>query len=221
MDPLPNTKDEMNEELIQKAEEVLKRHLDGRVFMESKTEEWIKEILEDFEEYFNQQYPTYNLFLFCDICAKDINFYSYYTNVCSVSTEGACHAIFKSHYLYACLYFFFFQNFKSNPCFSLVPKIISTGNDLLYQIFDERRYNNKMSEYLIRLNNDHAKCILRIDKSRKIFSLALAFKKPLKNFVYNYKTNCNYNMKEIIQTFFTKDTEILHLLFIFSNEENN
>ena len=102
--------------------------------------------------------------------------------------------------------------------FFIRVNIISIGNKLLDEIFDERKYNEKMSDYCLILNNEHSNRILQIDNTRKIFLLTYAFKKPIQNFIYNYKSICPYELSKIIQTFSTSDTDIVHFLFIFSNE---
>ena len=51
-------------DLLNKGKEILSKHLDGRKYIESKVNEWILFIMEDFENYFEEKYPYYNLFLF-------------------------------------------------------------------------------------------------------------------------------------------------------------
>ena len=76
-----------------------------------------------------------------------------------------------------------------------------------------------MSNYCNRLNKEINTKIIEIDKSKSCLNITFAFKKPLKDYNYNYKTNCPYHLSKIIQTFFTSDTEIWHFLFIFSNDQ--
>ena len=221
--PIPTKREEISTELEKKAKEILEKHLDGRNYIESKIDNWINLILNDIENYFKEKYPSYNLFAFCDIFSSNTSFYSDYTTICRISTDNSCLAIFKTDNIYSCLYLFFFKDFTSNQCFSLLPKIVSTGNKLLYEIFDERSYNKKFSEYSKRLNNEHIQQILKINTSKNIFFLTLSIKKPNINFSFNYRTvynNNTYNINEIIQTFFTTDTEILHLIYVFSNDKN-
>ena len=213
-------KDDIFKDLSEKGKEILSKHLDGRIYKESKIYEWINLILNDSENYFKNKYPLYNIFVYCAIFSNNTSFYSNYTSICVSSSESATISIFKSDQLYSCLYFFYFKNFNSDPCLSLEPKILFSGNKLLCDIFDERKYNEKTSNYCKRLNDEHITNILNIDRSRRYFFLTLAFKKPLIEFSYNYRYIYPHSLKEIIQTFFTSDTEILHFIFMFSNVNN-
>ena len=72
-----------------------------------------------------------------------------------------------------------------------------------------------MNDFCARFNKERNNYILQLDKSRRIFCLTFSFKKPMKDFSYNYKAICPYQMNKIIQTFTTQDIEVLHFLFIF------
>ena len=74
-----------------------------------------------------------------------------------------------------------------------------------------------MYDNCLRLDNEHSNRILQIDRTRRIFVLTYAFKKPIQNFIYNYKSIFPYQLSKIIQTFSTS-ADIVHFLFIFSNE---
>ena len=214
-----NKEDIIEEECKKKGKEILQKHLDGRSYKESKVDEWINRILEEFIIYFKQNYPSYNIFLFCDVCPKK-NLFFWNKRIISIpKKEKSSFSLFETDEIYSHLYFFFFNNFTSNQCLSLEPKIISFGNKLLYEIFDERHYEEKMSDYCERYNKELIDYILKLDKSKKFFSLIFAFKKPLKDLSYNYTTTWPYQLSKIIPTFFTPDTEIIEYLFIFSNDK--
>ena len=216
-----NIRDIMKEDLKKKGKDLLVKHLDGRTYKEEKVDEWMKNILDEYENYFKQKYPSYYSFMFLDICSKDTYFYIDYHYICVSSKETTFSCQFITDALYSCINLFFFKSFNSISNFSLEPKIISFGNKLLYEIFDERKYDNKMSDYCARFNKEFQSFFCSLDKRRRVLNLTFAFQKPLKNFSYNYRAICPYHLSKIIQTFLTVDTEIYHFAFIFSNDNKN
>lgn len=76
-----------------------------------------------------------------------------------------------------------------------------------------------MSDCCKKLNKEIDKIILDLDKSRYSLSITFAFKKPLKDFSYNFKWKATYDLARIIQTFITSETEIWHFLFLISNNK--
>ena len=216
-----NIRDIMEEDLVKKGKELLSKHLDGRNYIEDKVEEWIKNILDEYEKYFKEKYPSYNLFMFCSVCSKSTYFNRNKASICVSSKEESVSSIFKTDDIFSCLDLFFFKAFKSIPNFSIEPKIISFGNKLLYEIFDERKYDSKMDNYCKRFNDEFESYFLKLDRKRRVLDLTYAFKKPMKNFSYLYKAISRYHLSKIIQTFITRDAEIYHYSFIFSNDNEN
>lgn len=212
-------KDKIKDDLIQKGKEILKIHLDGRSYKEPKVNDWILNIINDFEQYFYQKYSSYHLFTFCFVCSKNTQYYSDSLSILLVDEEDSNCSVFNSNDLHSVLRFFFFTNFTSNPCPLLEPKVISTGNKLLYEIFDERKYGEIMIECCKKLNGGVNKIILELDRRRRCLNTTLAFKKPFKDFSYNFKIKSSYDLVRIIQTFITPEVEIWHFLFIISNDK--
>ena len=62
--------DERNSEYKYAFNDQLKCKRDGRTFIESKVDGWIKMIIDDFEKYFKEKYPSYYYFLFCNVSSK-------------------------------------------------------------------------------------------------------------------------------------------------------
>ena len=156
---------------------------------------------------------------FCLVCSKNTFYYDNHTYICIVNKEFLDVAVFNSDDLHSVLYFFFFQNFSSNPNPGLEPKIISFGNKCLYEIFDERKYGKNLTDCCKNLNNKIVDNILESDKSRKCLTITFAFKKPVKNFSYNYKLKSTYDMVRIIQTFVSTEIEVWSFLFVVSNDQ--
>ena len=206
-------------DLLKKGKEILSKHLDGRKYTEPKVNEWILIIMDEFEQYFEEKYPSYNLFLFCNVYSNKTYFHSDNKGIANIEKEGRDICEYKSEYINSQLYFFFFLNFKSVPSPTFEPTIISYGNKLLYEIFDERNYGKNMDEYCARFNKEITKKIAEMRSKRRCLNIIFTFKKPLQNFSYNYRTKCNIHLTNIIQTFFTSDTEIWHFLFLFSNDQ--
>ena len=212
-------KDKIKDDLTKKGKEILKTHLDGRSYNEPKVNDWIQRILEEFEQYFYQKYSSYNLFSFCFVCSKKTYFYNKDRSILINDKEDSNNVAFSTDDLYSSLKFFFFKNFTSNPCPLLEPRVISYGNKLLYEIFDERKFGEFLSDCCGKLNNEINEYLLEIDKSRKCLNITYAFKKPLKDFSYNFKMKASYDMARIIQTFMTSETEIWHFLFLISKDK--
>jgi hypothetical protein len=212
-------KEKIIDDLIKKGKEILKIHLDGRSYKEPKVNDWIQMILEEFEQYFYQKYSSYNLFLFCTVFSKNTLYYTDEKAILTIGKEGQDSAVFNTDDLHSVLYFFFFNNFTSKPCPLLEPRVISYGNKLLYEIFDERKYGKFLSDCCKKLNTETNKYILGLDKSRNCLNMTFAFKKPLKDFSYNFKVKQSYDLARIIQTFITSETEIWHFLFLISNNK--
>ena len=212
-------KDKMSEDLLKKGEEILKTHLDGRTYKEPKVNDWIQKIIEDFESYFSQKYSSYHMISFCLVCSKSTLYYTKDNALCVVAKESINTAIFNSNDLHSVLYFLFFQNFTSNPNPGLEPKIISHGNKCLYELFDERKYGNSLNDLCKNFNDKMDNCILESDKRRKCLKIIFAFKKPVKDFSYNYKLKSNYDMARIIQTFVSTEIEVWSFLFVVSNDK--
>ncbi len=212
-------KEKILDDLIKKGKEILKIHLDGRSYKEPKVNDWIQMILDEFEQYFNQKYSSYNLFLFCIVCSKRTSYYRDEKAILNKDKDDQDSVVFNTDDLHSVLYFFFFKNFTSKPCPLLEPRVISYGNKLLYEIFDERKYGKILSDCCKKLNKEIDKIILDLDKSRYSLSITFAFKKRLKDFSYNFKWKATYDLARIIQTFITSETEIWHFLFLISNNK--
>ena len=90
---------------------------------------------------------------FC-IYSNKTYFHSDNKGIANIEKEGRDICEYKSQ-----LYFFFFVNFKSIPFPTFEPTIISYGNKLLYEIFDERNYGKDMDEYCARFNKEITKKI--------------------------------------------------------------
>lgn len=210
-------KEIMTEDLEKKGEEILNKHLDGRTFIESKVDGWIKMIIDDFEKYFKEKYPSYYYFLFCNVSSKktyfDANQQGLYRKNERLSRAG-----FSTNDIYSTLRFFYFKDFKSNVDYSLKSKIIFYGNKLLYDIFDERNNEENMSDYCDRMNKEHMSNIHEFDKQSIYLFITFAINKPLKNFAFIYKTNWKNKLNEIIQTFQTSKREIFHFVFMFTTD---
>ena len=214
--------DIMTDDCEKKGKEILKKHLDGRSYNESKVDEWINNILEEFINYFKQKYPSYHLFLFCQACSKkNCTFYFSKLELRAPLNENSWSSDFETDEIYSNLFFFFFENFTSNAYLSFEPKLISFGNKLLYKIFDGKHFDRNMKDNCSKYNNELIDYILKLGKVKRCFSLTLAFKKPLKDFTYNYTMTCPYQLSKKIPTFSTSDTEIIEYLFIFSNNKND
>ena len=212
-------KEIMRKDLMKKGEEILKRHLDGRGYKEEKVNEWIKTINEDFEKYFYEKYPKFNLFVFCLVCSKNTLYYCDDKSILLTDEEAQDTSVFNTDDLHSVLYFFSFKNFSSTANAFLEPRIISLGNKLLYEIFDERKYGKALTDCCVRLNKELNKSILEVDRRRRCLNMTFAFKKPLKDFSYNFRMKSSFDLARIIQTFFTADTEVYHLLFMISNDK--
>ena len=216
-----NVRDIIKEDLKKKGQELLYKHLDGRNYKEDKVDLWIKIILDEYEKYLKEKYSSYYFFIFCFVCSINTLFCEESRSISVLSKETSYSSPFKTDDIFSSLDFFFFKTFDSKSNFSLEPKIISFGNKLLHEIFDERKYDDKMIDYCRRFNTDFSNYFLKFDKRRKLLNLTFAFKKPLKNFSYNYRVICPYHLSKIIQTFFTNEAEIYHYCFIFSNDKEN
>jgi len=214
-----NIKDIISKDLRNKGKELLSKHLDGRSYKEDKVDKWIKTILDECEQYFKEKYLSYHLFMLCDVCSKDTYFYTNKSGLLNLSKERYIFSIFKTEELFSCIHLFFFKDFISVANSCLEPKILSYGNKLLYEIFDERKFDKNMVDYCLRFNTEFEKYFHKLDNKRRIYNVTNAFKKPLKNFSYSYRAICPYHLSTIVQTFFTKDTEIYHYAFIFSNDK--
>ena len=213
-----NIRDIISEDLKIKGKELLIKHLDGRIYKEDKVNEWIENILNDCENYFKEKYSSYHLFMLCEVCSINTYFNGSSKGLLA-SQENYVFPVFKTDELFSRFHLFFFTNFTSIENSSLEPKILSYGNKLLYEIFDERKYDAKMDDYRSRFNNEFNTYFHNLDCKKRVYNITYAFQKPLKDFSYNYRTISPYNLIRIIQTFFTKDTEIYHYLFIFSNDK--
>ena len=156
---------------------------------------------------------------FCLVCSKNTFYYDNHNNICIVNKEFLDVAVFNSDDLHSVLYFFFFQNFSSNPNPGLEPKIISHGNKYLYELFDERKYGKSLTDFCQNFSDKMDNCILESDKRRKCLKIIFAFKKPVKDFSYNYKLKSNYDMARIIQTFVSTEIEVWSFLFVVSNDQ--
>lgn len=142
------------------------------------------------------------------VCSKSTLYYQKYHSLCVVTKENNNVSVFNSADLHSALYFFYFQNFTSNPCPNLEPKIISNINKYLYELFDERKFGKNLDDCCNDLNNQIADNILELDKKRKFLHITFAFKKPVKDFSYNYKMKSSYEMTRIIQTLVTTEIEV-------------
>jgi hypothetical protein len=211
--------DKIKEDLEKKGAEILKTHLDGRTYKEPKVNDWIQKIIEDFESYFSEKYSSYHLISFCSVCSKNTLYYAQNKFLCVLDKEYNSYAVFNNDDLHSVLYFFFFQNFISNPCPGLEPKIISYGNKCLYELFDERKYGNSLDDCCKNLNNKIVDNIFESDKRRRCLIITFAFKKPVKDFSYNYKLKSTYDMVRIIQTFVSTEIEVWSFLFVVSNDK--
>lgn len=215
-----NNLKEMKLDLIQKGKEILKTHLNGRKYIEPKVYEWIQKILEDFENYFYQKYSSsHDLFSYCLVCSKSTFFLELQNTSCEVDMEGNVSLEFQTENIYSQLKFFFFKKFTSISCPFLEPKIISIGNKLLYEIFDEKQYGINLDESCVQFSNNMINNILTMTKTKRCLSLIMPFKKPTKNFSYNYKIKKTYDLSKIIQTFVTTELEVWNFLFIISNDQ--
>ena len=212
-------KEKISEDLEKKGEEILKTHLDGRAYKEPKVNDWIQKIIEDFESYFSQKYSSYHLISFCLVCSKNTLYYVKNNSICVIENEDHNCAVFNTDDLHSVLYFFFFQNFTSNPCPVLEPKIISHGNKCLYDLFDERKYGESLTDCCKNLNSKIVNNILQSDQRRRCLVITFAFKKPVKDFSYIYKLKSNYDMARIIQTFVSTEIEVWSFLFVVSNDK--
>lgn len=156
---------------------------------------------------------------FCLVCSKNTLYYEKNNVLCVIDKEDNNTAVFNSDDLHSCLYFFFFRNFTSNPNPGLEPKIISNGNKYLYELFDERKYWKSLTDCCKNLSNKIVDNILESDKRRKCLIIIFAFKKPVKDFSYNYKLKSTYDMARIIQTFVSTEVEVWSFLFVVSNDQ--
>ena len=177
------------------------------------------ELIIDFESYFSQKYSSYHLISFCLVCSKSTLYYEKTNGICVVDKEGHNTAVYNSDDLHSVLYFFFFQNFISNPCPCFEPKIISSGNKCLYDIFDERKFGESLNNCCKKFSKNMDDYILDLDKRRKCLKIIFAFKKPVKDFSYNYKLKSSYDMVRIIQTFVSTEVEVWSFLFVVSNDQ--
>jgi hypothetical protein len=167
-------------------------------------------ILDEFEQYFYQKYSSYNLFLFCIVCSKSTLYYSDEKVILNADKDGQDSAVFNTYDLHSVLYFFFFNNFTSKPCPLLEPRVITYRNKLLYELFDERKYSKILHDCCTKLNKETDKIILDLDNNCNCLNITFAFKKPLKDFSYNFKGKASYDLARIIQTFITSESEIWH-----------
>jgi hypothetical protein len=213
-----NPKEIMRQDLMQNGFLILKKHLDGRSYKEEKTYDWINTIINDFESYFYQKYPSYYIFSFCFICPKTTFYLTDNKSIVSKEEAGS-KAVFSSDDIQSALSFFFFKNFTSISCPYLEPRLIKYGNKLLYEIFDERKFAMILQECCIRLNKEVGSNILKIFTLKRFLIITYAFKKPATDFSYNFKTKPPFNLSKIIQTFVTDDIEVWHFLFIVSNDK--
>ena len=78
-----------------------------------------------------------------------------------------------------------------------------------------------MLDYCKRFNVEFGNYFMKLDRRRRVFNSTFTFKKPLKDFSYNYGTICPYHFSKGIQTFIINDAEIYHYLFIFSNDKES
>ena len=193
--------------------------MDGRGYKEEKVNEWIKLINEDFEKYFYKKYPEFNLFVFCLVCSKNTLYYCADKSILLKDEEAQDSSTFSTDDLHSVLYFFGFKNFTSTANAFLEPRIISLGNKLLYEIFDERKFGKSLTDCCVRINEELNNSILEVDRRRRCLNITFAFKKPLKDFSYNFKIKSSFDLSRIIQTFFTPDIEVYHLLFMISNDK--
>lgn len=214
----PKKADIMTDDCEKKGKEILKKHLDGRSYKEEKTYDWINTIINDFESYFYQKYPSYYIFSFCFICPKTTFYLTDNKSIVSKEEAGS-KAVFSSDDIQSALSFFFFKNFTSISCPYLEPRLIKYGNKLLYEIFDERKFAMILQECCIRLNKEVGSNILKIFTLKRFLIITYAFKKPATDFSYNFKTKPPFNLSKIIQTFVTDDIEVWHFLFIVSNDK--
>ena len=203
-------KEKIVEWFDKKGKEILRIHLDGRSYKEPKVNEWIQLILDEFEQYFYQKYSSYNLFLFCIVCSKSTLYYSDEKVILNADKDGQDSAVFNTYDLHSVLYFFFFNNFTSKPCPLLEPRVITYRNKLLYELFDERKYSKILHDCCTKLNKETDKIILDLDNNCNCLNITFAFKKPLKDFSYNFKGKASYDLARIIQTFITSESEIWH-----------
>ena len=104
------------------------------------------------------------------------------------------------------------------PCPYFEPRLIKLGKKLLYEIIEERKYGLILKDGCIRLNKEVETNILEIPSGRRFLLLTFAFKRPVKDISYFYKVKPPFELSRIIQNFVTNDTEILHFLFIVSND---
>ena len=213
-----STKDVMRKDLIKKGIEILRKHLDGRSYKEEKVYDWINFIINDFESYFYQKYPSYNLFSFCFVCSK-FSFYLTDNKSILAIEEAGSKAVFSTNDIHSAISFFFYKNFVSFPSPYLEPKLIKLGNKLLYEIFDERKFTMGLQDLCIRFNKEIGTNILEMSSGRRrCLIITYAFKKPAKEFCFNYRTKRGFDVARIIQTLITDDIEIWHFLFIVSND---
>ena len=216
-DPEKILRDKILEDLKKEYKKILINNLDEREYKDDKIKTWVNNILIEAKNYFIKKYDGYDIFLFCLVSEKGVNFRQITNSVGINNSDSAYFVDFETNTLYVVLNFFFFKHYTLDYSLEEIEcDIIRKGNEILSKYLEDRKYVlEKITNYNSVINNEHINYILEKVNKLRCFTLNRIFQNPIKRYYYNYLIHGKEIYSKIFQTYSNDSLTCCHEVFFF------
>ena len=211
-------KDKIRTDLKDYFKTILIKHLEDRMYNESKIKNWVDNILLECKEYFIKQYPDYDLFLICAIYEKSVYFTEDCYHLCIAAIDASDFVDFYTDSLYSCLNFFCYKHyFLYYNLNDYESDIIRKGNETLLKYLEGRNYNTeKLRSYNNNINKEHMNYILEKCNKLRSYCINRIFQSPIKGkYYFKYLSHGKDIYRAIFQSYQNEAIICTHDIFFF------
>ena len=211
-------KNQIVSDVRSKYEEILKLHLEGRIFKEDLIKSWLDNILNDAKDYFINKYPDYDIFLFTQLIPKSITYRSNSSKIAVDKTDEESFAEYSADTFYCILRFFFFKHFDLNYNIEQSEdEVVRKGDEIIRKFLEGREYTpENANKYNRDITYEYANFIAKKIKNPRMLTINKIYKKPIDGkYFYKYLCHGKNIYSKIIQTYENEYLQCVLFAFFF------